>query len=202
MIAVGIWAGVLSSKKEEFLKSYDITYKFGAGRTYSNPIPFAIQVKLFGPKAFVRAVTQKRFAPIVVDLAQAPIGTSYVEVNPDDVPVPMGVRVLEVRPATIPIRIEREATKELPLGIEVTGKVKEGLQVKALFLPNASPGLLSAATAPEGGVLPEPNRIRVRGAESVLKAANSIRTKPVMLDGLSGAGEIPVELDLESLPGV
>jgi YbbR domain-containing protein len=192
LIAIGLWAGVLGSKKEEFLKTYELTYKFGPEMTHSNSIPLVVQAKLYGPKAFVRAVTQKRFSPIVIDLTQAQLGTTYLELDPEDVPVPIGIQTREISPATIPVRIEKEIQRELPLKIEVMGKVRDGFQIKSLYLAprsrNESP--------------PFSNRLSIRGASSLLESLSSLRTKPVELDSLKGMGEIPVDLDLENLPGL
>lgn len=185
IFAFWLWYYVQNSKKEEFLKDFQVQYKFADGKTFANEIPSQVRVKLFGPKAFVRTIQSKKFAPIIIDITQAPIGISQIELTPEDVPVPVGVKAIEILPKLIPLQLEKENEKELGVQLELSGAPPEGYLLESLTI--------------EGD--PQ-KKIKVKGPESLLSRLNELHSKPIVLSQLKGKGTLPLEIETKNLSGL
>src|SRR6185295_11736789 len=98
----------------------------------SNEIPDRIAFRLSGPKAFLRAVLDRREEPIRVNLAGAKPGLVTYRFFSDNIRVPIGVKVLSINPTAILIKLESLKHRDVPVRVETRGAPPEGYRVSGV----------------------------------------------------------------------
>lgn len=109
-----------------------------------------------------------------LDLSKIREGNNSLAVDSRFFKLPLGVTVSRVTPATLKIVAEKKVRKELPVVVRTEGKPRRGY-----FLKSARP---------------EPARVTVEGAESMLARYSQVATEAVNLNGLAGNREVDVAL--------
>ena len=80
-----------------------------------------------------------------------------------NVKAPSGVRAVSFDPAEVTVKLDREVNRVLPVKASLTGTLPEGIQMEQFIC--------------------DPATVRVRGAESLLKTLEMVRTDPIRMDG-------------------
>jgi len=176
-LAIVLWGIVLGSRSVEVTKEIPLEIMTSQELTPANEIPDRISFKLSGPKAFLRAILDRREDPIRVNLTTAKSGLVTYRFFSDNIHLPIGVKVLSIHPSSILIKLEQTKRREVPVQLELRGEVPEGYQ------------LIRSELRPE--------KVKVIGAESRVDAVTQVATLPLDLSQIKTSQEREVDLDLE-----
>jgi YbbR domain-containing protein len=176
VIAVVLWIIVLGSRNVEVTKEIDLEVITPADIVPANEIPTKIAFRLSGPKAFLRAVVDRREDPIRVNLSNAKPGLVTYRFFSDNIRVPIGVKVLSVNPTAILIKLEYLKKRDVPVKLELRGAPLEGYRMARAEV--------------------KPSVVRIKGAESRVDAVTEVQTTPIDISNLRQDLEREVSLDL------
>lgn len=176
LIAVVLWMVVLGSRNVETTKEVMIEVITPDGLVVANDVPDRIAFRIAGPKAFLRAILDRRDPPIKVDLSDAKAGPVTYRFFSDNIRVPIGVKVLSVNPTMSVFRLEPERTKRMPVKVAIRGTPPEGYEVVDTIV--------------------EPKNVTVRGAKSRVANIAEIQTTPIDVSDEREAFERPAVFDL------
>lgn len=176
VIAVLLWGIVLGSRNVEATKEIPLEIITPADIVPANEIPEKIAFRLSGPKAFLRAVLDRREDPIRVNLSGAKPGLITYRFFSDNIRVPIGVKVLSINPTAILIKLEYLKRRDVPVRAVIRGVPPEGYRVARAQM--------------------RPEVVRIKGAESRVDGITELPTAPVDVSGLRSSIEREVALDL------
>jgi YbbR domain-containing protein len=179
LVAFILWIVVLGSHGVEVTKEIALEVVTPEELVPAGELPEKIAFRLSGPKAFLRAILDRREDPIRVNLKGAKAGAITYRFFSDNIRLPIGVKVLSITPPSIPIRLEPLRRREVPVRLETRGAPPEGFRiVRASVLPA---------------------EVRLKGAETRLSGLTEVATVPVDVSQLRRNYEAPVLLDLARL---
>lgn len=161
VIAVVLWFIVIWSRTVEVTKEVPLEIVTSSDFVVANDVPDSIGFRLAGPKAFLRAVLDRKETPIRVNLTGSKSGVVTYRFFSDSIRVPLGVKVAAINPTAVSIKLEPTKRKEVPIRLETRGSVPESVRLLKSEL--------------------KPARVKVRGAESRIEALDEIPTLPVDL---------------------
>jgi YbbR domain-containing protein len=176
IIAFVLWVIVLGSRNVEVTKEIPLEVVTSHEVVPANEIPEKISFKLSGPKAFLRAVLDRREDPIRVNLTGAKAGLVTYRFFSDNIRLPIGVKVMSINPAAILIKLEPLKKREVPVRVELRGFPPEGFRV--------------AKTEAK------PRTVKVKGAESRIDSVTEVHTTPIDVTDVRGTIEREASLDL------
>lgn len=176
IIAVVLWVVVLGSRTVEVTKEIPIEVQTPGELVVSNDVPEKVVFKLAGPKAFLRAILDRREDPIRVNLSGAKAGMVTYRFFSDNIRLPIGVKVLSVSPPSIVVKLEGIKRKEVPVRLELVGTPPEGYQITRTLVT--------------------PKTVKIRGPESKIESVSEIPTQPIDLLNLRQSLEMQANLDL------
>lgn len=179
IVAIVLWIVVLGSRAVEVTKEIPIEVTTPKDLVVSNEIPEKVVFRLSGPKAFLRAILDRREDPIRVNLSGARGGTVTYRFFADNIHLPIGVRVLQVNPSSMIVKLESQKTKEVPVRIETQGTLPAGYVLKRAEV--------------------KPKTIKVRGPESRIETVTEAPTSPIDLSNVRGPMELEAQIDLSRL---
>lgn len=165
-IAVVLWFVVLGSRNVEETKEVPIEIITSQDLVASNEVVERVSFRLSGPKAFLRAVLDRREEPIRVNLTGAKAGLVTYRFFSDNIRLPIGVKVQSIQPTAVLVKLEAVKRKEVPVRLELRGVPPEGYRlVKAEVVPN---------------------RVKIRGPESKVDSVQELVALPIELNTLRG----------------
>ncbi len=164
IIAVVLWTVVLGSRTVEITKEVPLEIITPSEVTTANEVPDHIAFQLSGPKAFLRAIMDRREEPIRVNLAGVKPGLVTYRFFPENIHVPIGVKVLSIHPTAIVVKLEPIRRKEVPVQIDIRGKPPEGYRIVKTEV--------------------RPPQVRIKGAETRVDAVSEILTKSIDVSDL------------------
>lgn len=104
LVAMVIWGTTLSEKKDAILvRDMEVEFLLRSDQVI-RPVDSHIQIKVSGPKAALRRLSQTSRS-ITVNLYQEPAGSREVEISSRMLELPGNVRLLSVRPNRIKVDI-------------------------------------------------------------------------------------------------
>lgn len=179
-LSVFLWVYVLNSEKVKFEKTVSLEYVLPSDLMFAQKPPSEVIFMIEGPRAFVRTVAEREDR-LVIDLNR---GKNMVrnqlnfsiDINPAQLNLPFGMVVERVLPRKIAIRLEKKASRIIPVKLQFTGSL---------------PDKLSLATSEIF-----PKEIEVYGPRSVIAKLEHVSTKPLELETLVGSEEVPLEVNL------
>lgn len=177
-LSIFLWAYVLNSEKVRFEKTVTLEYILPEDMMFAVKPPLEVTFLIEGPRAFVRTVAEREDR-LVIDLnrANAKRQLSFqVDINPAQLSLPFGMVVERVIPRRIPIRLERKASKIVPLKLQFLGELPEKV---SLIKPELKPA-----------------EVEVYGPRSVIAHLKELPTRPIDLETLVGQESVPVEVAL------
>lgn len=175
-VAVILWIVVLGSRNVEVTKDIPLEVITPSDVQPSNEIPDHISFRLSGPKAFLRAILDRREDPIRVNLSGSKPGLVTYRFFSDNIRVPIGVKVLSVNPTAILIKLEPLKHREVTVRPSLQGAPPEGFRILKAEM--------------------RPNTVRVKGAETRVDALSEINTSPVDVSSVRQTTEKEVSLEL------
>ncbi len=177
VIAFVLWVIVLGSRNVEVTKEVPLEVITPPELVAANDIPDKIAFRLSGPKAFLRAVLDRREEPIRVNLSTAKPGLVTYRFFSDNIRLPIGVKVMSINPAAILIKLEPIKRRDVPVRVEVRGFPPEGYRITRTEV--------------------KPKTVRMKGAESKIDSLTEVTTMPVDVTELRSTLDREVALDLE-----
>ncbi|NDD91387.1 hypothetical protein EBZ37_04815, partial [bacterium] len=179
LVAVILWVVVLGSRNVDVSKEVPLEILAPPELVVANEMPERVTFRLSGPKAFLRAVLDRREPPIRVNLIGNKPGLVTYRFFSDHIRLPIGVRVLSVNPASVLIKLEELKRRELPIRVSTEGKLPQGLTLKSMKVV--------------------PDRVTVRGPDSKVSALSELPALPLNLSELSSSVEQDLKFDLPRL---
>ncbi len=176
VIAFVLWGVVLGSRNVEVTKEVALEVVTSADVVPSNEVPEKVSFRLSGPKAFLRAIIDRRDDPIVVNLVGAKPGAVTYRFFSDNIRLPIGVKVQSINPNAILVKLEAVKKKEIPLRVETRGVLAEGFQIAKIEV--------------------NPPFVRVKGAESRIESFAEVHSMPIDVSGLKSTIEREVVVDI------
>ena len=175
-IIIVLWFVVLGSRNVEVTKEVPLEIITSSEIVPSNDIPEKIAFRLSGPKAFLRAVLDRREDPIRVNLAGSKPGLVTYRFFSDNIRVPIGVKVLSINPTAILVKLEHVKRRDVPVKLELRGMIPEGFRVLRTEV--------------------KPQVVRIKGPESRVDSITEIATIPLDISGIRQNTDREVSLDI------
>ena len=177
-LSLFLWAYVLNSEKVRFEKTVILEYILPEDMIFAQKPTLEVTFMIEGPRAFVRTVSEREDR-LVIDLNKSNSKKELsfqIDINPAQLSLPFGMIVERVVPRRIPIKLERKASKIVPLKLQFAGVLPEKV---SLIRPVLSP-----------------SEVEVSGPRSVISQIRELPTRPIDLESLVGQESIPVEVAL------
>lgn len=176
LFITGIWFSV--SRGQDTLVSLDIPVDYinrTAGTEIVDTSATSVSLVLGGSGALVKSITPDQVS-VRLDLSKALIGPNSFFITSENISLPPGIVLREVTPSEVDVLIDETIKKELPVQIDWAGKLSDDLL------------LVNSVT--------NPAKVEVAGSKRILEEIVTIYTEKVLLDELSGKGEISANLVL------
>lgn len=186
-LAVFLWAVVRAEPPDrQVLDEVPVLVQVGDldWREAAPPEPATVQVRFAGPARQI-LLLNRASAAVRVPLDVVTSSDTTVQLRRDWVVFDgaSGLVVEDVLPSTVQIHLERTTTEVIPLAVSVTGTPRDGYALA-------------------GPVTPSPQVVRLRGPESRVLEIDSVRTRPLDLDGLDATERVVVPVDTTGLGGL
>lgn len=135
--ALVLWMVVLGSQNVEVTKDVPLELLPSEELLPANEIPTLVNVRISGPKAFLRTFVERKESPIRINLRGTKPGVVTYRFMPEDFKVPLGVKVLWIQPPVLSVKLEPARTKEVPVRVELRGSPPEGVRIGKIELDPA-----------------------------------------------------------------
>lgn len=175
-ISVFLWIYVLNSEKVQFEKTVALEYILPEDMMFATKPAQEVIFLIEGPRAFVRTVAERE-DKLVIDVNRSNTRKQLnfaLDINPAQLNLPFGMIVERVLPRKISISLEKKASKIVPVKLQFSGNLPERLALTDTEINH-----------------PE---IEVIGPRSLITKLQEITTKPIDLENMGGAEEIPIEI--------
>lgn len=177
-LSIFLWAYILNSEKLSFEKIVYLDYILPEDLIFNQKPPQEVIFNIEGPRAFIKTVLDREDR-IVIDLNrvnQKKQLSFYVDFNPAQLNLPFGMIVENVSLRRIPIKLEKKASKVLPVKAEFSSSFPENFSFQKVQLI--------------------PSEIEVYGPRALIDNLKFIPTRPIDFDSLMGQEYLPVEVAL------
>ncbi len=177
-LSIFLWIYVLNSEKVKFEKTVSLEYILPVDMMFAQKPVQEVTFMIEGPRAFVRTVAEREDR-LVIDLNRANARRQLnfnVDINPAQLNLPFGMVVERVLPRRLSIRLEKKASKIVPLRLQFSGALPDKLSLNHTNL--------------------EPSEVEVYGPRSLISTLKELPIKPIELETLPGLDQIPVEVQL------
>lgn len=177
-LSVFLWGYVLNSEKVKFEKTVALEYILPTDMVFATKPVQEVTFMIEGPRAFVRTVSEREDR-LVIDLNRANTKKQLnfsIDINPAQLNLPFGMVVERVLPRRLDIKLEKKASKIVPLKLQFTGQLPENLSLGKTRL--------------------EPSEVEVYGPRSLISKLKEIPVRPIELESLIGQEVVPVEIAL------
>ncbi|MCU0661849.1 MAG: CdaR family protein [Myxococcota bacterium] len=163
--------------------------------------PDTVRVRIRGPRSRVTSLRAGEIPQVEIDLSTLSGGTHYYYLSDETFELPSGIEFVRVTPESFPVKMERLASRDLPVRVRIGGKLKSGTELSAP--PSVSPEIVS-----------------VVGPASVIRILSNVATEEVDAEGLNvgkhlrvvparriegvelrGGDELNVTLEVRWIPG-
>jgi YbbR domain-containing protein len=178
-LSIFLWVYVLNSEKVKFEKTVVLDYIVPEDMVFVEKPIQEVVFLIEGPRAFVRSVLERE-DKLIIDLnrTNGQRQTSFtVDIIPTQLSLPFGMVVERVLPRKIPIKLEKKASKIVPVKPRFIGSLPKGISL-----------------AKEGVY---PSEVEVYGPRSVILKLKSLQTAPIELEGLLGLRDVPVKIQFK-----
>lgn len=172
VLAVTVFLLVNDDKDREITVRVPVAYSLPDDKVLVSERLDEVRVTIKGPWRRLRKFDERELGRISLDLRNAPTGE--ISITPDLVNAPSGVTIAAISPRTMRVTFDKRAEKLVEVIPAVAGRAQHGymlLEIKS-----------------------EPATAKVRGAEKLLAALPSVRTREVSLEGRTETFTAPTHL--------
>ncbi len=177
-LSLFLWVYVLNSEKVVFEKTVQLEYILPDDMMFAQKPQHEVSFTIEGPRAFVRTVADREDR-LVIDLNRANTKKQLsfqIGIDPTQLSLPFGMVVERVNPRRLNIRLEKKASKIVPVRLHFAGQLPEKLSLGKTELT--------------------PSEVEVYGPRSLIQSLKEIPTRPIELETLLGQENVPVEINL------
>lgn len=186
LLSLVLWLIVLGSRNVELVLDVPLTYELPKDLLPSEELPQVVQIRLVGPKAFLRNIGDEKHETIHVPFGQAKVGVNQYRLFADSLNLPLGVKISSIQPAQVKVKFEENKSKEVPVRISTFGALPDGFKADRTEI--------------------KPGYIRISGPESLVHSTNEVYTAPldlgVLLPNEWGLAKIQPTNPLLSVPEI
>ena len=175
-LAIFLWVYVLNSEKVKFEKTVQLEFILPTDLVFVSRPPQEVVFMIEGPRAFVKSVIEQD-DKLVIDLIKANprrLMNFTVDIIPTQLSLPFGMIVERVLPRRLAIRLEKKASKIVPVKPKFTGQLPPEFSLEKYHV--------------------SPAEVEVFGPASSIVKLKEVSTKSIELDKLVGFSEIPLQL--------
>ena len=186
VLAVTVFLLVNTDKDREITARIGVSYSLPDDRVLVSERVEEVRVTIKGPWQRLRKFDEREVERVNIDLRRASAGD--VVITPDMIKLPSGLVVTSISPRTLHVAFDRRIEKVVEVNVPVSGRPEHGFVVSE--------------------VKPVPATIKVRGAESTLRALASVQTRDVSFENRAESFVAETEVvapdgvDVEGSPGV
>lgn len=166
IITLALWLGV-SGLREEIttpIENVNLKPRISNDLIITNPPPATVNLVVSGDKRKIEPLNNQNLI-VSLDLSEVAAGEQTIVLTPQNINVqlPTGVKLEAIQPNKIAIKLENAVEREIPVRAEYDNDTADKYEIY--------------------NVLVYPQKVRVRGAESVVKSLSYISTDRIKLDG-------------------
>lgn len=139
IMAIGLWLFV-NTGQHEAQTSLEVPVSYRSlprGLVMVNHHPDFVQLQVFGPRTLLSLLDPGRLE-LRLDLTGVAPGQASFRISPDMFNVPRQTSVTRISPSQIVLDIDRIATRELPVHLNLTGPVTDGFAIAGIDLKPAT----------------------------------------------------------------
>lgn len=173
-----LWFYVLNASRIRLEKIVTIQYVLPDNVVFATKPPQEATVMLEGPRAFMRSMMERE-EKVLIDLSRSSFRDNLrpkINVKDEDLNLPFGVLVEKLTPRILPLKLERKASKIVPVRYGLAGELPEDLQLQ-------NPRL-------------KPTEVEVVGPRSLIAGLKEVTTRPVDVESLYGQDAVTLEWNL------
>ncbi|HEY0547458.1 MAG TPA: CdaR family protein [Pyrinomonadaceae bacterium] len=167
-ITLGLWFGVTGQRTPATIRlsSVQLNFRLPSEMEISNEPPDKVDAILTGSKESLDRLNSRNLIAFV-DVSGYQQGTHTVRLMRDTVTMdlPEGVHIDAIDPNLVALRLEPRAVREVPVEVQLDGKLPDGYELK------------SATTTPA--------KVRLRGPASHIDKVSSVQTEKISLNNLT-----------------
>lgn len=170
----GIWFSF--TKGMETLTTVEVPVKFvnrETGLEIFDTSSSMVNLYLSGSGALIKNMRSDQ-VKVSVDLSQAEIGANVFNLNSGNVKLPPGIRMNRIEPSILTVTLDKLATKIIPIQVNWSGRLPEGMLLKSSEL--------------------SPSTVEVVGASQRLAETDTIYTESVNLGKMKSSGTVDAKL--------
>lgn len=168
IITLALWFGVSGLREEITTRIENVKLKprISNDLEITNPPPATVNLVVSGDRRKIDPIKTENLV-VSLDLSDVSAGEQTIELSPQNVSVelPTGVRLEEIQPNKIAIKLENAIEREVPVRAETDGDLPDKSEIYNV------------------AVLPQ--KVRVRGAESVVRSLAYISTERIKMENRS-----------------
>lgn len=164
-ITLALWLGVSGLREEITTRLENVKFKprISNDLEMTNPPPATVTLVVSGDRRKIDPIKTENLV-VSLDLSGVEAGEQTVELTPENVTVelPTGVRLEEIQPNKVAIKLENAIEREIPVRAETDDNLADKYEIYNI------------------AVIPQ--KVRVRGAESVVRSLAYISTERIRLE--------------------
>jgi YbbR domain-containing protein len=186
VLAATVFLLVNTDKDREITARVGVSYAMPDDKVLVSGRLDEVRVTIKGPWQRLRKFDEREVERINLDLRHAPAGD--VVITPDMIHLPSGLNVTSITPRIVHVMFDKRIEKVVEVSPQVSGSPEHGFVVSE--------------------VKPVPATMKVRGAESTLRALTSVQTREVSFGGraesfVAETETVPPDgVEIEGSPGV
>ena len=181
IISILLWITVMGGKRHELSKVVNLDYQLPPSLLIANQVPREVTYRVVGPRAFLNEFQDKPVS-ISLDLTRARVGDYEIVLREDMLDIPLGLKVASISQSVISVKLDKPATKRVPVRAVFSGMLPEGSKVKNITL--------------------KPSTVEITGAASRLNTIDNVPTEPIPLVTSGLKQKFDVSLDITDVPSV
>ena len=174
--AVFLWTYVQNSETVKFEKTVALEFVLPSDMVFAETPVGEVVFMIEGPRAFVRNVSERE-DKLLIDLNRSGVRKQQnfsIDIVPTQLSLPFGMVVERVLPRKINIKLEKKATKIVPIKARYIGSLPDGLTLTRAELT--------------------PKEVEVWGPQTQIKKIKEISTAPIDMESLIGGNSINLDL--------
>lgn len=186
VLAATVFLLVNTDKDREITARVGVSYAMPDDKVLVSERLDEVRVTIKGPWQRLRKFDEREVERINLDLRHAPAGD--VVITPDMIHLPSGLNVTSITPRIVHVMFDKRIEKVIEVSPQVSGSPEHGFAVSE--------------------IKPVPATMKVRGAESTLRALTSVQTRELSFDGraesfVAETEAVPPDgVEIEGSPGV
>lgn len=174
--AIFIWIYVQNSETVKFEKTVNLEFSLPSDMVFAETPVQEVVFMIEGPRAFVRNVSERE-DKLLIDLNRSGVRRQQnftVDIVPTQLNLPFGMVVERVLPRKVSIKLEKKATKIVPIKPRFIGSLPPGLQMQRYEI--------------------SPKEIEISGPSSLIRKMKEVSTSPIDMEALIGSNSTVLDL--------